>query len=243
MKILLSPSKTQSDIKVQTKLTEPRFKQEALEIRSWLQALDKETIGSMMKLKGELLDSTFDQVHKKRPHSIAMMDVYQGVAFDALDLNSLSEVDLMFAQKHLRILSAYWGMLRPLDKIHNYRLDFTMHHKDIHLLKIWKDKIVKELEREDWILDLSSKEFAQLVKTLKEKIHRVEFYEEVDGKLKIISSFAKQARGSLARWCIQNQVEHPNDIQTFTGMNYRYRLDLSSEGQSIFSRPQHIISE
>ena len=243
MKILLSPSKTQSDFKVQTKLTEPRFKQEASEIRSWLQALDKETIGVMMKLKGDLLDSTFDQVHKKRPQSLAMMDVYQGVAFDALDLNSLSDEDLNFAQKHLRVLSAYWGMLRPFDRIHNYRLDFTMHHKDIHLLKLWKDKIVKELDREDWILDLSSKEFSQLVKALQDKLHRVEFYEEVDGELKIISSFAKQARGSLARWCIQNQIKHPNEIQTFTGMNYRYRPDLSSEGQSIFSRTQYIVSE
>lgn len=236
MKILLSPSKTQSDIKIQTKLTEPRFKQEALELRSWLQALDKETISSMMKLKGELLDSTFDQVHKKRPQSLAMMDVYQGVAFDALDLKSLSEDELMFAQKHLRVLSAYWGMLRPLDKIHNYRLDFTMHHKDIQLLKLWKDKIVKELDREDWILDLSSKEFSQLVKALHDKLHRVEFYEDVDGELKIISSFAKQARGSLARWSIQNQIKHPNDIHTFTGMNYRYRPDISSKDLSVFTR-------
>ncbi|MHB8714173.1 MAG: YaaA family protein [Trichloromonadaceae bacterium] len=236
MKIFLSPSKTQSNNKVQTKLTEPRFKQEALELRSWLQALDKETMGSMMKLTGDFLDSTFDQIHKKRPHSLAMMDVYQGVAFDALDLNSLGDEDLEFAQNHLRVLSAYWGMLRPLDKIHNYRLDFTMHHKDIHLMKVWKDKIVKELEHEDWILDLSSKEFAQLVKGLKDKIHRVEFYEDVDGELKIISSFAKQARGTLARWCIQNQIKHPNDIQTFTGMNYRYRLDLSSKDLSLFSR-------
>ena len=236
MKILLSPSKTQSDIKVQTKLTEPRFKQEALEIRSWLQALDKETISSMMKLKGELLDSTCDQIQKKRPQSLAMMDVYQGVAFDALDLKSLSDDELLFAQKHLRVLSAYWGMLRPLDKMHNYRLDFTMHHKEINLLKFWKDKLVKELEREDWILDLSSKEFAQLVKTLKDKIHRVEFYEEADGEFKIISSFAKQARGSLARWSIQNQIEHPADIHHFTGMNYHYRLDLSSKDFSVFTR-------
>ena len=236
MKILLSPSKTQSDIKVQMKLTEPRLKQEALEIRTWLQALDKETVGSMMKIKGELLDSTFDQIQKKRPQSLAMMDVYQGVAFDALDLNSLSDEELDFAQKHLRVLSAYWGMLRPLDKIHNYRLDFTMHHKDIHLLKLWKDKIVKELEREDWILDLSSKEFSQLVKALQDKLHRVEFYEEVDGELKIISSFAKQARGTLARWCIQKQIKHPNEIQTFTGMNYRYRPDLSSKDLSVFTR-------
>ena len=243
MKILLSPSKTQSDIKHQTKLTEPRFKAEASELRVWLQSLDKESIGSMMKLKGDLLDSTVEQIYKKRPQSLAMMDVYQGVAFDALDLNSLSEDELLFAQKHLRVLSAYWGMLRPLDKIHNYRLDFTMHHKDIHLLKLWKDKIVRELERDDWILDLSSKEFAQLVKTLKDKIHRVEFYEEVDGELKIISSFAKQARGTLARWCILNKIKHPNDIQTFTGMNYRYRPDLSSKGQSVFSRPQHSVLE
>ena len=236
MKILLSPSKTQSDIKHQTKLTEPRLKQGVLEIRSWLQALDKETIGFMMKIKGELLDSTFDQIQKKRPQSLAMMDVYQGVAFDALDLNSLSDEELDFAQKHLRVLSAYWGMLRPLDKIHNYRLDFTMHHKGIHLLKLWKDKIVKELEREDWILDLSSKEFSQLVKALQDKLHRVEFYEEVDGELKIISSFAKQARGTLARWCIQKQIKHPNEIQTFTGMNYRYRPDLSSKDLSVFTR-------
>lgn len=205
-------------------------------IRSWLQALDKETISSMMKIKGELLDSSFDQIQKKRPQSIAMMDVYQGVAFDALELKSLSEDELLFAQKHLRVLSAYWGILRPLDKIHNYRLDFTMHHKDIHLLKLWKDKIVKELEREDWILDLSSKEFSQLVKALQDKLHRVEFYEEVDGELKIISSFAKQARGTLARWSIQKQIKHPNDIQAYTGMNYHYRSDLSSKDLSVFTR-------
>ena len=114
MKILLSPSKTQSDIKHQTKLTEPRFKAETSELRVWLQSLDKESIGSMMKLKRDLLDSTVEQIHKKRPQSLAMMDVYQGVAFDALDLNSLCEDELLFAQKHLRVLSAYtWIAVLP----------------------------------------------------------------------------------------------------------------------------------
>jgi len=172
----------------------------------------------------------------KRPQSLAMMDCYKGVAFDALDLVSLNEENLKFAQAHLRVLSAYWGILRPLDKMHPYRLDFTMSHPKFNLLKFWRDRIVKELEPEDWILDLSSKEFAQLVKPLRAKVHRVEFYEEIEGELKIISSFAKQARGSLARWCIQNQVKHPRDIQTFKGMNYRFRPDLSSFDHSIFSR-------
>jgi hypothetical protein len=236
MKILLSPSKTQNNIKHQTKLTEPRFKAEALELRAWLQSLDRETVASMMKLKGDLLESTFKLIHMKRPQSLAMMDCYQGVAFDALDLASLNEEHLKFAQAHLRVLSAYWGILRPLDKMHAYRLDFTMAHPKLNLLKFWRDKIVRELKREDWILDLSSKEFAQLVKPLQAKVHRVEFYEEIEGELKIISSFAKQARGNLARWCIQNQVKHPNDIQAFTGLNYRFRPDLSSAGHLIFSR-------
>lgn len=172
----------------------------------------------------------------KRPQSLAMMDCYQGVAFDTLDLGSLNEENLKFAQAHLRVLSAYWGILRPLDKMHPYRLDFTMTHPKLNLLKFWRDKIVKELEREDWILDLSSKEFAKLVKPLKAKVHRVEFYEEIEGELKIISSFAKQARGSLARWCIQNQIKHPNDIQAFTGTNYHYRPDLSDDSLTVFSR-------
>ena len=236
MKILLSPSKTQRCIKHQTKLTEPRFKAEALELRSWLQSLDRETVASMMKLKGDLLESTFKHIHMKRPQSLAMMDCYQGVAFDALDLGRLNEEDLKFAQAHLRVLSAYWGILRPLDKMHPYRLDFTMTHPKLNLLKFWRDKIVKELEREDWILDLSSKEFAQLVKPLKAKVHRVEFYEEIEGELKIISSFAKQARGSLARWCIQQNIMHPDDLKRYSGMYYRYNHKDSQENLTIFIR-------
>ena len=240
MKILLSPSKTQRDVKHQIRLTEPRFKQEAHELRVWLQGLDKDVIGAMMKLKGDLLDSMYDQIRKKRPQSLAMMDCYQGVAFDALDLASLNEDDLRYAQTHLRVLSAYWGILRPLDKMYSYRLDFTMSHSDINLMKFWRDKIVKELEHDSWILDLSSKEFAQLVKPLKDKVHRVEFYEDIDGELKIISSFAKQARGTLARWCIQAQIKQPQDIQVFTGMHYSYRPDLSSHDLSVFSRNKFV---
>ena len=107
-------------------------------------------------------------------------------------------------------------------------------------MKFWRDKIVKEFEHDSWILDLSSKEFAQLVKPLKDKVHRVEFYEDIDGELKIISSFAKQARGTLARWCIQAQIKQPQDIQVFTGMHYSYRPDLSSHDLSVFSRNKFV---
>jgi cytoplasmic iron level regulating protein YaaA (DUF328/UPF0246 family) len=172
-------------------------------------------------------------------------DVYQGLqAYD------LSQADLEYAQSHLRILSGLYGVLKPLDVIEPYRLEMGTELKvgrRKNLYDFWRDEPVKMLNEalkgheEKVLLNLASKEYFKAVNTkkLKAEIVSPEFKDAKNGEYKIISFFAKKARGLMSRFIIKNRISRVEDLQAFDLEGYRYNHEMSSPGQPVFTREEN----
>ncbi|GEM_PF-142130 len=239
MKIILSPSKTQSTVNQRLGLDHPKYLKYTKEIIRELKQLNKEEISIMMKLKGKLLDETCLMIKnlKLNPKELTpSIQLYTGVVYESLNINDYDDIELNYLNNSVRIISAMYGVLSPMDGIQNYRLDFTMKLKNIHLTQFWKEIILKEFKNEDLILDCASLEFSHFLNPLKEKVHRVEFIDVVDGQEKIISYNAKKLRGLMANYCIRHQVKSIVEIRLFESDGYHFDPISSNQTTSIFKR-------
>lgn len=171
-------------------------------------------------------------------------DVYQG-----LQARTLDRAGLAWAQDHLRILSGLYGVLRPLDGIQPYRLEMgvRMHtRRGETLYDFWGDRIAELLKAdlagqvEPMVVNLASEEYFGAVdrKALKAPVIDVRFEEEKDGQRKVLSFFAKQARGTMARWAIDQRIERASDLKAFNGAGYRIDAVRSTDQALVFWRPQ-----
>jgi len=172
-------------------------------------------------------------------------DVYQG-----LKAEELSADDINFAQSHLRILSGLYGILRPLDLIQPYRLemgtDWAVTPKKKSLYLYWKPLLTKFLSREieakqaGFVLNLASQEYAKAVDLKKIDIPVIapEFREERDGEFKMISFFAKKARGMMTAFAIKNKISNPEELKSFGEEGYGFNEKLSDTGKNnwVFTR-------
>ena len=171
-------------------------------------------------------------------------DVYRG-----LDASTLNGEDLAFAQEHLVILSGLHGALRPLDLIQPYRLEMgtrlkTRRGKDLY--RFWGDRITKQLNlltegRDDrTIVNLASAEYFNSVQTdkLAGRLVTPVFKDVKDDKARVLSFFAKAARGMMARWAIQNRVTSADQLRAFDGGGYVLQDALSTETRWELHRPQ-----
>ena len=170
-------------------------------------------------------------------------DVYLG-----LDAASLSKGDLVWAQDRLRILSGFYGLLRPLDAMQPYRLEMGTHlhtRRGENLYDFWGDRISKQLNSDlgsdETVVNLASNEYFKAVskKALRARIVTCEFKDIAeDGKLRTLGFFAKRARGAMARWIVLNKCEDVESLKTAIVDDYRYRDDLSKGDNWVFARKQ-----
>lgn len=171
-------------------------------------------------------------------------DVYDGLRAREFDLESLA-----WAQDHLRILSGLYGLLRPLDAIQPYRLEMGTRlatERGANLYDFWGDRIAKALNKaaaghaDKTLVNLASQEYFGAVdaRALKLPVVSCSFREEKDGEARIISFYAKAARGMMARFAIDNRIEQVEALKEFDAGGYRWRPELSSEREWVFVRPQ-----
>jgi cytoplasmic iron level regulating protein YaaA (DUF328/UPF0246 family) len=170
-------------------------------------------------------------------------DVYAGLQARTLDRKSLA-----WAQDHIRILSGLYGVLRPLDAIQPHRLEMGTRLKTGRghtLYDFWGDRIARALDaaagaKDPVIVNLASVEYFGAVDraALKSPVLTCRFFEEKDGERRMISVFAKKARGLMARFAVDNRIERTNDLRAFDVAGYRFAADLSKDGEWAFSRPQ-----
>ena len=171
-------------------------------------------------------------------------DVYTG--FDARNLDAET---LAWAQDHVRILSGLYGVLRPLDAIQPYRLEMGTRlptDRGATLYDFWGDKPAKALRKaaegmaDKTLVNLASQEYFGAVDAhaLKLPVLNCAFKDEKDGEARIISFYAKHARGLMARFAAENRIERREDLKAFAAADYRFRKDLSSETEWVFARPQ-----
>jgi cytoplasmic iron level regulating protein YaaA (DUF328/UPF0246 family) len=169
-------------------------------------------------------------------------DVYQG-----LEADTFKKADFDYAQKHLRILSGLYGILRPLDLIQAYRLEMGTSLKTRrgqNLYDFWAEQITDELnaaltaQRGQHLVNLASNEYFKAVKAkgLDAEVFTPVFKDQKNGQYKLISFFAKKARGMMADYIIRNRLKHPDELREFDSAGYAFNPDLSDDFTLTFTR-------
>ncbi|MCL4151343.1 UNVERIFIED_CONTAM: hypothetical protein GTU68_054084 [Idotea baltica] len=175
------------------------------------------------------------------------MFAFKGDVYVGLQAQEFKKKDVTYANKHLRILSGLYGLLRPMDKIQPYRLEMGTSIKvgrKKNLYEFWGNKIADQLQeslskhKNKSIINLASNEYFKAVKLdeLKDQIIEVGFKEYRDGKLKFVSFNAKKARGLMSQYIIKNRISTLDGIKAFHLEDYAFDESLSSENHLMFTR-------
>ncbi len=245
MKFILSPTKTMAGADVPPAQSRPAFEAEAGALIRELAPLSVAEVGILYKTSEALTRKTRDQIHgfETAPETAALT-AFRGEAFKTLAPENFSPRDLAFANAHLRIFSGLYGILAPLDAIRPYRLDFTTPLKveGKGLAAFWKERINSYFR--EWmapgeaLVNLASDEYSRILtpKGAPWVCIDLQFREKGDGKLKNLSVRAKQARGSFARYLIENRISSAGALKTAVVDGYAYEPTLSSEGEWFFVR-------
>ncbi|WP_158965166.1 peroxide stress protein YaaA [Chachezhania sediminis] len=253
MLIVISPAKRLDWAERDMDMTAPAFPDDAARLAKTMRNLPLGDLKGLMNLSDDLARLNRDRFQAfedaprpeiTRPAVLAFAgDTYQG-----LDAATLEPEAMDWAQDHLRILSGLYGLLRPLDGIQPYRLEMGSRLKTrrgASLYDYWRDQLSRALNDQaeslgtDTLLNCASQEYfgAVPLKALKLKVITPQFLEEKDGKAKIVSFFAKRARGAMARFAIRNRLTDPAQITGFDLDGYTYRPDLSQPDRPTFTRP------
>lgn len=235
MKIILSPSKTQDfSIDYHGPVSVPAYQAKAFELNALLQTASKEALGKLMKINGDLLDETYANISAFMENEVKpCITVYTGLVYKYFDLPSYGKDEISYLNNHLCILSAQYGVLKPYDGIHPYRLDMKMKPEGMNLYAFWQESMVEKFLNEDVIIDLASNEFSKMVKGNK---ITVGFRDCKNGKYKNLATYSKMARGMLLHQMIMNKTQSIDELKQLTFDRYRYNDEISTDNLVIFSR-------
>ena len=253
MKIVISPAKT-LDYKTElptTRGTHPSFLETTAEVNRKLSRLSKREISELMGISDKLADlnysryHSFEEEHNKK-NSRPAAYAFAGDVFVGLDAYTIPVEKLDFMQDSLRILSGFYGILRPLDLIQPYRLEMgtplSVGRKK-NLYEIWQSKVTEflnnELEDNELFVNLASQEYFKAVDTekLKAPVVTPVFKDFKNGKLKIISFYAKKARGAMVRYIVDNEITEREELKGFDTDGYRYsEKESQKENELVFTR-------
>lgn len=230
--------------------TRPAFPAEAEELAGVARGLGADGLQRLMKISGSLARLNAERFAEfghmpEKPAALAFAgDTYQG-----LEAASLDPEEMAWAQDHLRILSGLYGVLRPLDAIEPYRLEMGSRlatDRGRNLYEYWGDRIARALKAQagaigtDTLVNCASREYFDAVDqaALGLRVITPVFMEERGGEPKIVSFYAKRARGAMARFIIQNRLRDPESLVGFDTGGYRHAPDLSGPDRPVFLRDQ-----
>jgi cytoplasmic iron level regulating protein YaaA (DUF328/UPF0246 family) len=252
MKIVISPAKSlnfESELPTKT-FSEASFLKEARQVHRELKKLKPKDLSNLMEISDKLAELNWERNQSwktpftpdnSRPAIYAFDgEVYTGVAAYTISMDKMEDL-----QSRLFILSGLYGLLKPLDLIQPYRLEMGTSiaiGESKNLYAFWKTKITKALNKSlskgEFLLNLASNEYFSAVdiKSLKANVITPEFKDYKDGKLTMISFFAKKARGLMVRYIIDTNAQSIEDIKGFNYEGYAFDANLSSESKLVFTR-------
>ena len=226
--------------------TRPMFGEDAASLANTARRLSRKKLQDLMSISPDLARLNAERfaafgTQDRKPAALAFAgDTYQG-----LEAASLDPDEMAFAQDHLRILSGLYGLLRPLDEIEPYRLEMgsklaTRRGKSLYAF--WGSRIAVALNEtgQDVLVNCASQEYFGAVDTgaLNMQVITPVFMEEKAGTPKIVSFFAKKARGAMARYVIQRRLTDPGALTEFDTGGYVYQPDMSEPTRPVFVRPE-----
>jgi hypothetical protein len=168
---------------------------------------------------------------------------YEGIAYQYMTPAVFTDLEIEYVQEHLRILSGFYGVLKPLDSVKPYRLEMQAKvdvagHRNLY--EFWGDKLYKSVRDETGvIINLASAEYSKCIQkylTSQDTYITCTFGEMSGNRMVTKGTYAKMARGEMVRYMAENQVEDPEEIKKFDRLGYRYREDLSTEAEWVFER-------
>ncbi|MBU3681723.1 MAG: peroxide stress protein YaaA [Flavobacterium sp.] len=252
MKILLSPAKSldfTSPLPT-TQFSMPAFEKESAAVMKVLKKKSVKQLADLMDLSLKLAElnkernAVWEQPftpENARPALFAFAgDVYTG-----LEAYTIAESSFELAQNQIRILSGLYGILKPFDLIQEYRLEMGTSlpiGKSKNLYEFWKTKLTKSLRAElksgELLVNLASKEYFSVLdaKKFSAELVTADFYDFHNGQYKMISFFAKKARGMMARYLIDSQAKTIDDMRGFTYGGYQFDANQSTEKRLVFTR-------
>lgn len=256
MLIIISPAKTldyESPLAT-TRFTQPELLDHSAELMEYCRELTPAQIGSLMKISDKLAGLNAARFAEWQPNFTPQnarqaILAFKGDVYTGLHAEDFSEQDFDFAQQHLRMLSGLYGLLRPLDLMMPYRLEMgiKLHNaKGNDLYNFWGDLLTEKLNQQlkeqgdDVLINLASDEYFKAVKPAKldGQLIKPVFLDEKGGKFKVISFYAKKARGLMSRFIIQNQLTQPDQLKDFNLEGYFFdeeKIDKSGS-ELIFKR-------
>jgi len=257
MLFLLSPAKTLDYERplprgVRQRATEPLFLPQAATLIDSLRPLAPAQVASLMELSDELAALNVARYSAWQPrhddgNSRPAVHAFNGDVYEGLDARSLKGPDLAWAQEHVVILSGLYGALRPLDRLQPYRLEMGTRHANpggANLYAFWGDTVAAYLnqrtaeDRHPVIVNLASQEYFRVADrpALTARVVECVFEDWKAGQYKVISFFAKRARGLMARWAIQHRARSVKALLAFDADGYACDAQASSTDRLVFRR-------
>lgn len=254
MLTLISPAKTLDFATLNTELptTQPDLLNKSAELVKIMQGYPAEGLCQLMGISiklGQLNQQRFRDwsVPFTTHNSKAALLAFRGDVYEGLNADAFNQQDLAYAQQHLGILSGLYGLLRPMDLIQPYRLEMGTALKNPlgkTLYQFWGSEITDLINLRlkesgsHWIINLASNEYFKAVKpeALAAPIVHPVFKDESNGRYKVISFYAKKARGMMARYIIKNRIGQADKIKSFSDAGYQYDESQSSAQAWVFTR-------
>ena len=253
MKTLISPSKTLNfdDYNTPGFNTDCRLLDDTTELHKILTSYSINGIKDLMSVSDKIAELNYNRFKSWENPSLSSKSkqavyAFKGDVYSGLNAETITKDKFDFMQKNLRILSGFYGLLRPFDKILPYRLEMgtkLQNSRGKNLYEFWGNKITdllnKDFESEkDIVINLASEEYYKSInnKNLNNKVITPVFKEYKNGSYKTIAIYAKKARGLMSRYIIDNEIDNSDGLKTFTKEGYSYDESLSDNLNYVFTR-------
>ena len=244
MRILIAPAKKMKDATDDFAYRSlPVFLSEAQELRQWLLSLSHEERKKLWACSEKIALSAEKYLQRDLQQGMSpALLAYDGIQYTTMEPSLFDEEEFDYLQQHLRILSGFYGALKPFDGIIPYRLEMQAkgapEGKDLYAW--WGEKICEEVRDADGIfLDLASEEYSRAVSPFlkkEDRCIRIVFAEEEAGKLSTKGVYAKIARGDSVRWLAEHRTTDPEEFKAYDRLGYRYVPEISDEVHWYFVR-------
>lgn len=246
MRIIFSPAKKMN---VDTDSADiqglPVFIEQTAEILAWLRERSHAELKKLWGCNDKIAEQNFDRLDHMDLRSRLTPAVlsYEGIAYQYMAPAVFEDGHFDYVQEHLRILSAFYGVLKPMDGVTPYRLEMqakaSIGHKDLY--ELWGMRLYEEVRDESGIIiNLASREYSKCIEKYiepgKDTFITILFGELSDGRFVTKGTYAKMARGEMVRFMAENQIETPEEIKNFDRLGYIFREDLSSGTEYVFER-------
>mgnify|MGYP002359302527 FL=1 len=224
--------------------TTPQFLSEAIQLHATLSKLSVKQIASLMHLSPKLAATTHERIRYWNPvDGTPAWYTFVGDVYKGLKIHEFNKEDILFAQHHMATISGLYGLVRPLDTIHPYRLELMYKLKGkgfANLYEFWGDKIARQIPRNEPVINLASEEYIKLLRPYlpDEQIITPWFMQTKNGEPDFQVIHAKIARGAMARWIAQNRINNAAELKKFNYNGYSFMPERSTLTKPVFTRPE-----